>query len=463
MRVILVFFDTMRYDHAGFNGYAKPTTPNLDRLASEGVVFAQSYPTDVPTQPCYTATLTGRRGLTTGVVTHGQPEETVGDGVPTFPLVLARQGVLTAAVSSLYRFRRWFARGFSHYLDPNINVWLQHVTADDVNRQALPWLRAHGREEFFLFLHYWDPHTPYSKELGDYVDLFYEGGDPTDPDNDSLADLRRQPLMHFFRRRQYEELCPGLTDLAYVLAHYDAEIRYADDRFGQVLEVLDEVEALEDTLIVFTSDHGEDFGEHGVFCDHMDAYEPTAHVPLMVWCPALVKARRTEALVQHTDLAPTILEAFGAQVPPGFEGRSLWPLLRGETDEHYDAVFTNQGLWSAQRGLRTPEWTLMKTLECGMLEPRPATELFDRRADVFEQRDLAAANPGLVAELELVYYRWLDEALGPGPDPLRVAARENAATRSVQQRHERWVLEQEAEERAFGAGERAQVDHKPGG
>ncbi|MHC4712909.1 MAG: sulfatase-like hydrolase/transferase, partial [Planctomycetota bacterium] len=73
MRAILVFFDTMRHDHAGCYGYQKPTTPNVDRLASEGMVFSNCYATDTPTQPCYTATMTGKRGNTTGVVSHGQP------------------------------------------------------------------------------------------------------------------------------------------------------------------------------------------------------------------------------------------------------------------------------------------------------------------------------------------------------------------------------------------------------
>lgn len=462
MRVILVFFDTMRYDHASFNGYGKPTTPNLDRLAAEGAVFAGAYCTDVPTQPCYTSVFTGKRGITTGVVTHGQAEETLADGITTFPMLLARRGLTTAAVSSLYRFRRWFARGFVHWIEPNMDKWLQHVTADDVNSKVIPWLRAYGKEPFFLFLHYWDPHTPYNKELSEYVDEFYEGGDPADPGNDSLEPLRRQPLMYFFRRRQYEELHPNLTDLDYVLAHYDAEIRYADDRFGQVLDVLDELGVLEETMIIFTSDHGEDFGEHAVFSDHMDAYEATAHTPLMVWWPERVQARRIDALVQHIDLAPTILEAFGAPVPEDYEGQSLWPLLEGETDEQYEYVFTNQGLWSAQRAMRSRRWALVKTINWGMLQPREPTELFDRERDPYEQHNVADEHPDVLDEMELKYWRWLEERLGNRPDPLRIAGQENAATRSVQRRYERWVLEQRAAAAEFSAEDRAAVDHRPG-
>ncbi len=353
MRVILVFFDTMRHDHASCYGYPKTTTPNIDRLAGDGALFLNSYPTDVPTQPCYTSTLTGKRGITTGVVTHGQPETTIGSR--TFPEALAENGIMTAAVSSLYRFRRWFAQGFTHYMQPDIKTWLQHVTADQVNALAIPWLKAYGDQDFFLFLHYWDPHTPYNEDLAEYVDRFYEGSDPYDPSNRSLDEVRKAELIYFFiSGGAVPKLKRGLTDINYPIAQYDAEIFYADDRFGEVLATLEAMKILDDTMIIFTSDHGEAMGEHQVLCDHMDAYEQTSHVPLVIYCPARVKPRKIEALVQHIDFAPTILEAFGVALPEELEGRSLWPLLEGKEDEQYEAVFTNQGLWSAQRAMRHP-------------------------------------------------------------------------------------------------------------
>ena len=94
MRVIMVFFDTLRADHVGCYGYHKNTTPNVDRLAREGARFLNCYPTNVPTQPCYTSVLTGRSGISTGVVTHGQPESTISQEVRTFPEVLAEHGII---------------------------------------------------------------------------------------------------------------------------------------------------------------------------------------------------------------------------------------------------------------------------------------------------------------------------------------------------------------------------------
>jgi len=469
MRVLLVFFDTMRHDHAGCYGYKLDTTPNIDRLARTGALFMNSYPTDVPTQPCYTSVLTGKRGITTGVVSHGQPEDTIPVAMATLPKVLAEHGVLTAAVSTLYRFRKWFASGFTHYLQPDIKTWLQHVTAEQVNEQVIPWLRAYGASnDFFLFLHYWDPHTPYSDESKRYLQQFYSG-DPYDPGNDSLDDLRSRPVLYNFISGAVPELKEGVTDINYIVGLYDAEIFYADKCFGDVLATLEQLKVLDDTIIIFTSDHGESVhGEHGIYCDHMDAYEQVSHVPLVVSCPGRVAPRKIDALVQHIDIAPTVLESFGVKTPEEFEGRSLWPLLEGKKEEHYEAIFTNQGLWSAQRAMRTKEWSLVRTIDPGMLDPsfnlsaEPYTELFDRKSDAAEVHDVSANNKEVLDELELRYHRWLDERLGAKSDPLRTAA---SAAKVVKQRvREALTAQQEARRHDQPSPEtRARIDDNPRG
>lgn len=461
MKVILVFFDTMRYDHASCNGYPYKITPNIDRLAAEGAKFTNSYPSDIPTQPCYTSTLFGKRGINTGVVSHGQSEETFANDVPTFPDILAVNGVLTAAVSTLYRFRRWFAKGFTHYLQPDIKTWLQHVTADQVNEQAIPWLKSYGKtKDFFLFLHYWDPHTPYNQNLGKYVKRFYKG-DPYDPKNHSFDDLRSRPLMYFFiSGGAIPELKRGLKDIQYTIAQYDAEIAYADGKFGDVLDTLDKLEVLDDTMIIFTSDHGEAIYEHGVYHDHMDAYEQTAHVPLVIWYPKRVKKQKIDALVQHIDFAPTILEAFGIKVPERFEGKSLWPLLEGKKKDHYDAVFTNQGLWSSQRVMRTKKWSLVKTIDPGMLIDLPPIQLFDRQKDLAESKDLAPKMKDIVDELELEYLHWVESQLGNRPDPLRIICQEPTATDGFKRRY-REIMGKEFSAKELTPEDRAKIDNNP--
>ena len=469
MRVLLVFFDTMRHDRAGFSGYGKGTTPNLDSLAGKGSVFTNVYATDVPTQPCYTATLTGKRGVTTGVVSHGQPEETIPTSTVTLPKILAQHGILTAGISTLCRFRRWFADGFTHYLQPDMRTWLQHVTAKQVNEQALPWLRAYAtRGDFFLFLHYWDPHTPYSDECREFVPRFYTGN-PKDPENHSLDGLRRHPMLNDFISGAIPDLEAGVTDINYVNALYDAEIYYADKHFGEIVATLDDLGVLDDTMIVFTSDHGESmWGEHGIYFDHMDAYEQVSHVPLVAWHSERVRTARLDALVQHIDLAPTILEAFGLEAPPDYEGRSLWPLLQGKEEDHYEAVVTNHGLWSSQRAMRTKEWSLVKTIDSGMLDPalapdpKPRTELFQRGTDPAELHDVAAEQGTPLAEMELRYHRWLEEHLGTRPDPLRMAAAAaQAAKKELRALHEKKGTS--GARTVASPGTRAKIDDNPTG
>ena len=463
MRVLMVFFDTMRYDHAGFNGCARRTTPNLDALAAEGAVFRNSFCTDVPTQPCYTSVMTGKRGITTGVVSHGQPEETITRTTVAFPQILAENGIVTVGVSTLFRFRRWFAKGFTHYLQPSMKTWLQHVTAEQVNALAVPWLQTHAaKNDFFMFLHYWDPHTPYNLVPERYVEKFYKA-DPYDLATHSLDDLHARPLMDFFiSGGAVPELKNGLTDFEYPVAQYDAEINYADEHFTEVVDTLRKLKVLDDTLILFTSDHGEAMNEHGVYYDHMDAYEQVSHVPLMVRYPERVKPGEIDALVQHIDFAPTVLEAFGLETPDDFEGKSLWGLLEGKTDEHYDSVFTNHGLWSAQRAMRTKEWSLIRTIDPGMLEERPPFELFHRARDPGETRDVSADHPDLFQVMKEDYHNWMDDRLGSRPDPLRlVCASGKGAWTGVKARYERHLAEKPEVPTPMTPRDRARIDDEP--
>ncbi len=200
--------------------------------------------------------------------------------------------------------------------------------------------------------------------------------------------------------------------------------------------------------------------EHGIYYDHMDAYDQVSHVPLVIWHPQRVKPAKVDALVQHIDFAPTILEAFGVKVPEDFEGRSLWPLLEGKESEHYDAAVTNHGLWSAQRAMRTSEWSLVRTIEPGMLDPRPAFELYNRAEDPGESQDVAAEHPDLFEEMQNRYFRWMEEHLGQNPDPLRLVVQSGrGAWVNVKARYERHLATQTA---PVTPKDRARIDDEPG-
>jgi len=425
MRVVFVALDTTRPDRLSCYGHHNPTTPNIDRLAERGVIFENAYASDVPTQPCFTSIFSGRRGVKTRIVTHGQPEEEILEPkVPFFTEALAIEGIQTAAVSTLYSFRSWFARGFQHYIRPKYAAGVQRVIADDINEQALPWLRAYGQKDFFLFLHYWDPHTPYHLIPEEYWDMFYDG-DPYDPDNRSLDANKEIPAWWNFKKWTVNALGDGkreITDIEYVLARHDACVKYVDDKIGEVIEVLDRMKVLEDTLFVFFSDHGEAFTEHDCSIDHVSCYEEVCHVPLILSHPSMASGgKKVESLVQMIDVAPTILEAFDVSVPEQYQGRSLWPIIRGETDKLYNTVYCNQGLWQTNRMIRTDRWALIKNVDTGVWD-KPATELFDMKNDPKQTKNLCESESDAAAQLELRMARWLEGQLGARPDPLCVCA-----------------------------------------
>jgi arylsulfatase len=443
MRVVFIALDTTRPDHLSCYGYHRPTTPNIDRLAEGGVIFENAYASDVPTQPCFTSVFSGRRGVKTGIVTHGQPQEEILESkVPFFTEALAREGIQTAAVSTLYSFRPWFARGFQHYMRPKYAASVQKVIGDDINELALPWLRAYGQKDFFLFIHYWDPHTPYHLIPEKYWDMFYDG-DPYDPDNRSLDPNKEVPAWWRFKGNLVRALGDGtreVTDMEYVLARHDACIKYVDDKVGEVIEVLENLKVLDDTLFIIFSDHGEAFTEHDCSIDHVSCYEEVCHVPLIFSHPSLASGgKKAECLVQMIDVAPTILESFGISAPELYQGRSLWPIIQGDTDKGYETVYCNQGLWQANRMIRTNRWTLIKNIDTGVWD-KPATELFDMKNDPKQAKNLYEVETDVAGELELRLARWLEAQLGERPDPLRVCAERGIAgtrMREAQQRSTR--------------------------
>jgi arylsulfatase A-like enzyme len=418
LNVILLVIDTLRADHLGCYGYQRQTSPNIDRLAKESILFENAYPSDVPTQPSFTSMFTGLRGIHTGIVSHSKTEE-LSEDVPYLTEILAQNGVTTAAVSTLYMMRRWFARGFHHYLNPvaGNRRRLQQVDADEINGFALPWIREHRKESFFLFLHYWDPHGLY-KPPEEYRRLFYDG-DETDPDNHSLDALKKHPIWPF-TKRHVDAIGEGITDLEYVIAQYDAEIRYADDHVKLLLDALEEAGIAGETVVMITSDHGESMGEHHFYFDHHGVYETTIRVPLIIRHPQETSSgQRVGDLVQSTiSISPTVLSLFGLEAPRGMKGKDLFEVASKE-EPGWREIYSNQGLWTAKRAVRTEEWKLIKTTHKAFWDT-PDTELFRIDADPQETENLAEDEPDVVDRLELRMSRWLKDELQGRVDPLEL-------------------------------------------
>lgn len=452
MRIIYVDVDTLRPDHTQPYGYQRLITPNLMDLASRSVRFDGCYCSDSPCLPSRAALSSGQFGITNGVIGHfgraGQFRLEPGHGPDAFrPLLgqrLQQHGYYTAAVSMFAERHRayWFCGNYREIV--RASGELNDEEAPDVNRVAIDWLRRHGAgEDWFLHVHYWEPHTDYlvSEE---WVRRAAESGPPPPwPDEQAIQahaqvygprsalDLhytgapRRSAVPHAMpdairTREDYELLVNG----------YDATVLYWDQYLGELLAALTELGIADETAIIVSSDHGESLGENGSYAEHGLANEPTLRVPLIIYWPGLTdrlpaQARQCDALLYNIDLPPTLCDLLGIPAPSGWQGRSFAGALRGEGFQTRSHLVLGQGAHTYQRAVRTRDHLYMRTYHPGAFRAE-WEQLFHVRRDPYlvtnlldERPDLGMEPRGLLAEW------WARFAGSPGapPDPMQSTLR----------------------------------------
>jgi arylsulfatase A-like enzyme len=325
-RFILISLDTLRADHLGAYGYERPTSPFLDSLTARGTLFENAVVQLPGTLPSHMSIFTGLYPPEHGVY----PEKALAPEIRTLPEVLRAEGFRTGGHTEggYVAGRYGFARGFDEWSDesPMVEGPGGLVKSRDAVKRTfrlgLEFLRkARDREAFFLFLHTYSIHDPYDPPEG-YRSRFWPGPPPEHAFPPNGADLAA------FNRGE-RTLAPRAVD--YYRALYDAQIRYTDDVLRDFFRGLDGLGLADSVTVVVTSDHGEEFLEHGELV-HEQVYPECLHVPLVVLRPGQREGRRVGALVQSIDIAPTLFELAGippARRPP-VSGRSLVPLLRGE-------------------------------------------------------------------------------------------------------------------------------------
>jgi arylsulfatase A-like enzyme len=310
-----------------------------------------------------------------------------------------------------------FDQGFDHFVESWQERWRTEVgergpaiasgrvkfytDATLVTDQALAWLRARDTSRpFFLWLHYMETHGPYLPPER-YLNLF-EGRHPS-------ATIPPAQMPAYQRQVWNGQL---MTDLAFYKAQYDREVRYLDDEIGRLLDALRELE-IDNSLIVFTADHGESLGEHDYYLEHgLLSYQPTAQVPLIVVQPGRIEAGRSlEQPVGLIDVAATVVELAGLPLPASFEGTSLAGLLRGDSSAALpEYVFMESGyqLRSSQITIRHGRWKLIhvRSEEERALMSGSEYELYDLDADPAESENLASQHPEILERLRQELNNW---------------------------------------------------------
>jgi arylsulfatase A-like enzyme len=420
--LLLITVDTLRADHLGCYAYHRDTSPHIDAIAAQGARCEHMFCAGIPTHPSYTTLYTGQHPITHGVVGHGGQAK-LDSATPVLPELFLRAGYTTSAFDTLMRDRLWFGRGYEYYIDPSLRRVLRlAVSCEEINRRAVPWLRHHADEPFFMFLHYWDPHAPYTPAER-LRGRFYEGARPTDPADSSLAKWWEHPLGALARSTWARRHDGPITDADYVVAMYDQCIGHVDEAIGGLVGTLDELGLADDTLVVIMGDHGESMTEHGIFFEHHGLYDCTVRVPFIARWPGQIRAGTLLPKLQQTnDIAPTLLAAVGLPTPRSMDGESFWPALAGEQAQvGREQVVGLEGTLQAKWYLRTERHKLILARQADFYD-NPPRELYDLAADPEERNNLVDEQHELAAALEARLEGWIANQLaarGRAADPLR--------------------------------------------
>lgn len=435
MRVLYLDIDTLRPDHLGCYGYHRTTSPAIDEVARQSVRFDNVYVSDAPCLPSRAAMFLGQFGIHTGVVNHGglcaDPRPLLGAARdfntfrqrPGFIECLRHQNYYPVSVSPFAERHSawWFYAGWREMYNPGR---FGQESAEHVMPSALEWIARNAREDnWVLHVNLWDPHTPFRAPEGfgnpfedEPVDHWYTEELREKHWNSFGPHSAQEPTGDFGKpsgRPRVPDQIANMADYKRWVDGYDCGIAYADENCGRLLNALSDQGVLDDTMIVITSDHGENHGELGVFGDHQTADHVTSRVPMIIRMPGQAPAVDT-ALHYQSDVAATLVELLGGKVPGHWDGASFAEAFRAGQSRGREYVVLSQGAWACQRGVRWGQHIYLRTWHTG-LKDLPARMLFDVATDPHEQHDLAPAQPALVAAGQKMLDEWTAQMLGEGP------------------------------------------------
>jgi arylsulfatase A-like enzyme len=418
--VVLITIDALRADHLGTYGYVRATSPAIDRLANQSVVFEQAVVAWPKTTPGLASIMSGQYAHTIRMM-YGTWDPLL-EKTTTLSEILkgadyATSGIVTNGNLSI-------AQGWKQGFDEYTEMWHRGGGWPGVvTERGLAFARAHTGKPFFLWLHYIDPHSPYAagepKFRFRFVDDQFADQLLYDPEKSRRRPI--DPKTATWRNEGIKSIPAsvaedGREDVTFYIAEYDAEIAYTDHYVGEFLDGLKAAGLADRTVVVLAADHGEALGDHNWYFDHgRFAYDDVSRIPLLVHVPG-VAPRRVAPPVSSIDVAPTILDAVGVPSPVPMEGRSLVPVLDGKTDRVRDHVFNEAGYnREPQTTVRDGRWKLIyvPSKEARSVMQGGLFELYDIEADPLETRNLADTHPEEVARLKPVLFAWMRKARPP--------------------------------------------------
>ncbi|MFT8316525.1 MAG: sulfatase, partial [Clostridium sp.] len=448
MRILMLDLDTLRPDHLGCYGYNRNTSPAIDEVAKEGVRFDNYFASDAPCLPSRASLMSGKFGIHTGVVNHGGVAADMRlEGVnrdfqdklatESLPATLRKAGYKTISISPFAeRHSSWtFYAGFSEIHNTGKRG---RESAEEISPTVFEWLDNNAeKDNWFLHINYWDPHTPYRapEEFGnpfenDPIDSWYteklvkKHVKSIGPH--SALDLN---MYDDYQKPDKPRAIGKFTDLNGLKKYidgYDCGIKYMDDNIADIVKVLKEKGIYDDTVIIITADHGENFGELEIYGEHGTADVATCRIPMIIKWPNGRKNEVDKEFHYNLDLLPTLADIFDLPHFNEWDGESYKNNIFENTNFGREYLVLSQCSHVCQRSVRFGDWLYIRSYHDGY-HLFPKEMLFNIKEDPNEQINLAEENKDICKEAVYKLNDWHDEMMDTMPyevDPLWTVMKE---------------------------------------
>lgn len=388
--ILILVVDALRADHVSCLGYNRETTPNIDTLASEGILFTQAVSNSNGTLITIPSIFTFVFPSVHGIANDG---DILSSKFVTLAEVLRNQGYSTLAYMPNPHLKKKFNfdQGFGIYDDQILNIRTPGLskserfeTAKRINNRVLKWLEDNNRR-FLIYIHYRDVHAPYVPP-SPYDELYYDSDDPK-----NVRRITDEEYSIMYPEMRHED---DYNDLNYYLSQYDGEIRYVDDQIKHLLDAMKKLGVLDNTFLFLTADHGEHFLEHGNWTHGQTLYDEVIHIPLIIKFPENeMQGMRLDAPVHTFDISATILDLLELKPEINMQAKSLLPLVNREVDNVWEYTFVESVDDPVKKCLRNGKWKFIQTFGIS------AEELYNLQEDPSESDNLILQEPELAQDL----------------------------------------------------------------
>ena len=409
--IILISIDTLRADHLGTYGYYRNTSPFIDLLAQESIVFEQAFAASSYTLASHTSLFTGLYPKTHKVYIYHN------SGIPKYKTKAsldAKYKTLAEHLSSIGYHTLWMTSPNNEHLDFNTSEGRGFQTNLSVSlmqaSRFLKWLDNNPNKKFFAFFHTGYVHDPYYYRNNIGKGILYSPSF-TDPNyTGSIIGTFNETFKKFKKKRQINLTVPTTEyysyyyelkkfwwsfvnrenekDMQQLKNLYDDCILYVDYHIGLLISYLKTKDLYKNTIIILVSDHGQPFGEHGHLVHHT-VHKEVLHVPLIMYIPGF-PSKKIKSQVSLIDIYPTILDLIGQNAPHQMDGRSFLPLIRGTQQKTHDYIF---GSFYSDTSVSDGKWKLIRT-------KKGIKELYHISEDPYEEKEISEKYPYILKKLD---------------------------------------------------------------